>query len=60
MTSKKGGFGDPELDDLLASFHKSTRQDPDWKQEGGLELIKRLRREESERREKETIFHEDV
>ena len=60
MKSKKGGFGDPELDEPLASLRKSIRENPNWKQESGLELIKRLRREESERREKETIFHEDV
>ena len=46
MESKKGGFGDPELDDLLESIHKSIRENPNWKREGSVELIKRLRREE--------------
>jgi hypothetical protein len=45
MESKKGGFGDPELDNLLESIHKRIRENPNWKQESGLELIKRLRRE---------------
>ncbi len=45
MERKKTGFGDPELDDLLESLHKSIRENPNWKKEGSVELIKRLRRE---------------
>ncbi len=43
--SEKTGFGDSELDDLLESIHKRIRENPNWKRESGLELIKRLRRE---------------
>jgi|GEM_PF-1828743 len=57
--TKKTGFGDPELDELLESLHESIRR-KGYKKEGSVELIKRLRREESERREKEVILHPDV
>ncbi len=45
MKNKSAGFGDPELDDLLASIHKSIRENPKWKKESAVELVKRLRRE---------------
>ena len=45
MEHKKTGFGDPELDDLLEKLHKSLREDPNWKKESSVEVIKRLRRE---------------
>ena len=43
--TKKTGFGDPELDDLLEGIHRRIRENPNWERESGLELIKRLRRE---------------
>ena len=43
--TKKTGFGDPELDDLLESLHESLRKNKDYKKESAVELIKRLRRE---------------
>lgn len=49
MVSKKGGFGDPELDGLLESIHRRIRENPNWERESGLELIKRLRRESTVR-----------
>ena len=45
MKEKKRGFGDPELDELLESIHRRIRENPNWKREGAVELIKRLRRE---------------
>ena len=45
MKSKTSGFGDSELDDLLESVHKRIRENPNWKQESAVELVKRLRRE---------------
>ena len=44
MESKKGGFGDPELDRLLESIHKRIKQD-EYKDESAVELIRRMRRE---------------
>ena len=48
MESKKTGFGDPELDELLESIHKSIKQD-EYKDESAVELIKRVRRETTTR-----------
>jgi len=45
MERKKTGFDDPVLNELLESLHKSIRENPNWKKEGSVELIKRLRRE---------------
>jgi len=42
--TKKTGFGDPELDGLLESIHKSIKQD-EYKDESAVELIRRVRRE---------------
>jgi hypothetical protein len=44
METKKTGFGDPKLDRLLKSIHKSIKQD-EYKDESALELIRRVRRE---------------
>ncbi len=48
MEHKKTGFGDPKLDDLLESIHKSIKQD-EYKDESAVELIKRMRRETTHR-----------
>ncbi len=44
MEPKKFRFGDPELDGLLESIHKRIKQD-EYKDEGAVDLLKRMRRE---------------
>ena len=43
MKEKKGGSGDPELDELLEGIHWRIRENLNWKRESSVELIKRLR-----------------
>ncbi len=44
MEPKKFRFGDPELDGLLESLHKSIKKNK-YEDESAVDLLKRMRRE---------------
>ncbi len=51
MVRKKTGFDDPVLNEMLESFHKSIRENPNWKEENVVATLKQLRKEDTIRQD---------